>query len=516
MKKSLGRRLGRLVGKLVVLIRKNKVISIVVAVIVLITIVGIIVAACSGSGSSTATNSGISQGQSASDDAESEEKSGGLFSFFTKKSGSSDSGNISDIVEEDPVILAYNADTKDGYMNNCIFLGDSRTVAAVNYGFLQDDNVLAQVGIAHTSFAKNTFTNNSGKQYTMDSFLASHPAPVIYLSLGVNGMNGISEDKYKSTYEELVDDIMSKSPESNLVIMSIWPVDDNGRYKNSVQNSWIEKYNSFLLELCEKKGIHYLNVNEILTDDEGQMKVEYDAGDGLHYAPGAYTDILEYIIHHPVPGVSDTGSFVVKKVATNNTYTRLVNSGTNSTDDGTDLMAQAQLLEQQRQAAEAQKLAEAEASKKYAEEEAKRIEEERKKKEKEEAEAAAAAAAAEAEKKTECSHSYMAATCKNPETCSKCGATRGSANAQAHDFSGGSAKNCTRCGATNPNYVAPAVDPTPSTPEPTPSIPGSETPTPGTENPTPEPETPTVDPTPVTPEPETPSEPEPASEPTSE
>jgi len=486
MKKSLGGRLGNLTGKFLVLIKKNKVISIVVAVLLLITIVGIIAVSCSGGSSSEASNAGTLQGQNTATDSENEEKSGGLFSFFTKKSGSSDSGNTSDTVEEDPVILAYNADTKDGYMNNCIFLGDSRTVAAVNYGFLQDDNVLAQVGIAHTSFARNTFTNNSGKQYTMDSFLASHPAPVIYLSLGVNGMNGISEEKYESTYEELVDDIISKSPDSNLVIMSIWPVDDNGRYAKSVQNSWINKYNDFLLDLCEKKGIHYLNVNEILTDSEGQMKVEYDAGDGLHYAPGAYTDILEYIIHHPVLGVSDTGSFVVKKVATNNTYTRLVNSGANSTDDGSDLLAQAQFLEQQRQL-EAQQKAEEEAAKqKYAEEEAKRLAEEKKRKEQEEAEAAAAA-----QKNTECSHTYAAATCTSPEKCTKCGVTRGSA--LGHDFAGGSAKNCTRCGTENPNYVAPAVvDPTPATPE-------SETQTPGSENPPSDPSV--VDPSPTTPDP---------------
>jgi len=502
MKERIMRKIKSIVKKTIALVRKHKIISATIAVLLLIVIAAIIASLSSGKSVSQSVPGAASNGQNTSGEVEDEGKKGGLFSFFTKKSddGTSD-GSSTDSVEEDPVILAYNANTKDGYMNNCIFLGDSRTVAAVNYGFLQDDNVLAQVGIAHTSFARNTFTNNSGKQYTMDSFLASHPAPVIYLSLGVNGMNGISEEKYESTYEELVDDIISKSPGSNLVIMSIWPVDDNGRYAKSVQNSWINKYNDFLLNLCEKKGIHYLNVNEILTDSEGQMKVEYDAGDGLHYAPGAYTDILEYIIHHPVPGVSDTGSFVVKKVATNNTYTRLVNSGSGN-DDGTDLMAQAQLLEQQRQL-EAQQKAEEEAAKqKYAEEEAKRLAEEKKKKEQEEAEAAAAA-----QKNAECNHTYAAATCTSSEKCTKCGATRGSA--LGHDFAGGSAKNCTRCGAANPNYVAPAVvNPTPTTPEPETPTPGTENPTPGTENPTPGTETPTVDPTPTPePEPETPSEP---------
>ena len=65
----------------------------------------------------------------------------------------------------DPTVLALNEKTRNGYMNNCLFLGDSRTVAMVSYGFVSDDNVLAQVGIAHTSVEKNTFTNNAGMKY---------------------------------------------------------------------------------------------------------------------------------------------------------------------------------------------------------------------------------------------------------------------------------------------------------------------------------------------------------------
>ena len=65
----------------------------------------------------------------------------------------------------DTTVLAKKEGAKDGYLNRCVFLGDSRTVAMVNYGFFNDDAALAQIGISHPSFASNKFINNAGKEY---------------------------------------------------------------------------------------------------------------------------------------------------------------------------------------------------------------------------------------------------------------------------------------------------------------------------------------------------------------
>ena len=218
------------------------------------------------------------------------------------------------VEEEAPTVLEYNASTRPGYMNNCYFLGDSRTVAMVSYGFISDSHVLAKVGISHTSVESTTFMQNSGKQYTVKQYLQSVKPPVVYICYGVNGMNGISEEKYEKTYTELVEHIIDMAPDSKIVLMSIWPVDDNGRYKGSVKNEWINTYNDFLLALAEYEGIYYLNVSSVLTDPNGSIKREFDSGDGLHYKASAYNTIIDYIMHHPVKGISDEGEFKVHYV----------------------------------------------------------------------------------------------------------------------------------------------------------------------------------------------------------
>ncbi|MCR5790334.1 MAG: hypothetical protein K6G83_10655 [Lachnospiraceae bacterium] len=215
---------------------------------------------------------------------------------------------------EESTELSYKENAGKGYLNRCVFLGDSRTVAMVNYGFINDDEALAQIGISHTSFKTNTFVNNAGKEYTLKSYLASHQSPVIYIALGVNGINDPSEEHYESTFIDLIDTVMEQAPYSNVVLMSIGPVDDNGAYRKTVQNAWIEKYNEFLKQTAEEKHIFYLNVSEVLTGPNGQVKPEYDGGDGLHYTSSGCDAIFHYIYEHPVPGISDEGEYVVHYV----------------------------------------------------------------------------------------------------------------------------------------------------------------------------------------------------------
>jgi|GEM_PF-3840893 len=306
---------------------------------------------------------------------------------------------------EDTTVLPKKEGAKKGYLNRCVFLGDSRTVAMVNYGFFNDDAALAQIGISHPSFEKNTFINNAGKEYTMKSYLESHQAPVIYIALGVNGINDPSEEHYKETFRTLVDHVADMAPNSNIVLMAIGPVDDNGTYKKTVQNAWVDKYNAFLLDMAKEKHIFYLDIAEILKGSNGQVKPEYDAGDGLHYSGSGCEAIFNYIVEHPVPGIPDDGEYVVKYIKSNPNRTKvtmddgsgidqdklqdlmnMMMEGSSSTKTSSSSSADAAALQAQKEREEAQRREE--------EEKKRREEEERRQREKEEEEARRAAEAA--------------------------------------------------------------------------------------------------------------------------
>ena len=281
----------------------------------------------------------------------------------------------------DTTVLVKKEGAKEGYLNRCVFLGDSRTVAMVNYGFFNDDSALAQIGISHPAFASNKFMNNAGKEYTMKSYLESHQAQVIYILLGVNGINDSSEDHYKNTFISLIDRVAELAPNSNIVLVSIGPVDDNGRYKDYVQNALIDKYNDFLLEIAKEKHIFYLDIAEVLKGSDGQVKSEYNGGDGLHYSGKGCEAIFNYIVEHPVPGISDEGEYVVKYVKPDPNKVKVTTGDESGINEGNfgDLMDIMGITEDQNASdasSQSSTVTEDEEAKKKAEEEKKKQEEE--------------------------------------------------------------------------------------------------------------------------------------------
>lgn len=205
--------------------------------------------------------------------------------------------------EEAETVLAYSGTKSETYLNHCIFLGDSRTVAMANYGYVAEDSTLAEVGLAHVNAINHTYTYSTGLQYTMSTYLETHRADVIYISYGVNGISFTEEEQYKEKYGELVDYVMDAAPDSKIVIQGIWPIREGYAMTEKFTNANIDYYNDFLLELAEEKGVYYLDSNEVLKDDYNMMKDEYNSGDGLHYNEAGYEEAVSYLLSHTVPGV---------------------------------------------------------------------------------------------------------------------------------------------------------------------------------------------------------------------
>jgi lysophospholipase L1-like esterase len=187
-----------------------------------------------------------------------------------------------------------------------MFLGDSRTVAMVNYGYVPEDSTLAQVGLSHVDARQNVYNQTTtGLQYTWDTYLETHKADVIYISYGINGLSYTDEDTYKQSYEDLVDDVIQQCPDSKIVLQSIWPVREGYAATADILNSRVDYYNEFLYAMAEEKGIYYLDTESVLKDDEGAMNTIYNSGDGLHYNESAYEVIFSYLLSHTVPQIEE-------------------------------------------------------------------------------------------------------------------------------------------------------------------------------------------------------------------
>ena len=206
-------------------------------------------------------------------------------------------------LDPDGITLSYDGSMSKDYLQSCIFLGDSRIVGMALYGYIDTNTALAQIGLNHNNAMDITYSTSTGEIYTFDSYLVTHPSKVIYICSGVNGLTQ-NESRFKADYQELVEHVKYLCPDSNVVIQSIWPSRDDGMYTATVSNEKIDYYNEYLYDLAAEEDCYYLDIQGALKDEEGQMMKQYDSGDGLHYNQNGYTDIIAYIVSHPVPGVT--------------------------------------------------------------------------------------------------------------------------------------------------------------------------------------------------------------------
>lgn len=193
-----------------------------------------------------------------------------------------------------------------GYIDSCVFLGDSRTVAMSTYGLIPERLTLAQTGLSHMDAETTTYTYlQSGLTTNFSTFMSQHSdAEVVYIGYGVNGIAYTDETEYKDSYTELVSDVIERMPRARVVIASILPVKEGYAATAGTTNAQIDSYNTFLYNLARNLNIYYLDVASVCKGNDGGMADEYNVGDGLHYNEEGCRQILKYILTHPVPDVT--------------------------------------------------------------------------------------------------------------------------------------------------------------------------------------------------------------------
>lgn len=109
----------------------------------------------------------------------------------------------------------------------------------------------------------------------------------VYIGLGVNEL-WRDMDALRGCYMEMLEELMSYSSDSIIVLMGVPPVsayksDTNANYTREL----VAEYNEMLLGLAEDWGVWYLDTGSALADEEGYLPSEVTE-DGLHFTPAWY------------------------------------------------------------------------------------------------------------------------------------------------------------------------------------------------------------------------------------
>ncbi len=112
----------------------------------------------------------------------------------------------------------------------------------------------------------------------------------IFLLVGINDIAaGRSVDKIAADYELLVKEIRESTPQTDLYLQSVMPVDlREGLWKKLAgKEKMIPALNKRIKAIAEENGATYIDLWPALADDEGRLRSEY-TNDGLHLLGQGY------------------------------------------------------------------------------------------------------------------------------------------------------------------------------------------------------------------------------------
>jgi len=210
--------------------------------------------------------------------------------------------------------LQESVDMGQDYIDSLIFIGESTTYHLKNRGVLSGGKNTTRVwgdesGTLNLTLSIDTqkiVYPETGEKLTFREAAARKKPKYVVLTFGLNGAVGnvrLGEEYYKSCYRKLIGEIKSGSPDTKVILQSAPPVAENmdmSRYSVTLKelNELIDTLNSWTLSLAEEDGHKYLATNEVLKDENGALKLEYQVGDGHHLTAEGYRQMLYYIRTH--------------------------------------------------------------------------------------------------------------------------------------------------------------------------------------------------------------------------
>jgi len=177
----------------------------------------------------------------------------------------------------------------EGYFEDALFIGDSRTVGLEEYGNLEGADFFAAVGMSVYNLTEQKADTAGEKNINIETLLSNHSYGKIYFMLGLNEL-GYNRQKTVDRYRAWVEYIRQMQPQAILFIeANLHVTAEKSKSDEESRNEDIDEFNNYIKELADNKNIFYVDVNEIFDNKEGCLRPDLTF-DGVHILAKYYGD----------------------------------------------------------------------------------------------------------------------------------------------------------------------------------------------------------------------------------
>lgn len=212
--------------------------------------------------------------------------------------------NILNITENEINIIEpkeYWKTADDDYFDDAVFIGDSRTE-----GFILNNGLTAKItsytykGLSVDKIFTDKVINMDGKKLTIIEALKETSFSKVYIMLGINEIGWVYSSMFIDKYAKIIDEIKNINPKCTIYVQSIIPVTEKVSNEHQyIKNNKINEYNSLIKEMAEEKSVYYLNVQEVIVNENGILPNDA-ATDGIHLNKKYCEKWFEYLKNHTI------------------------------------------------------------------------------------------------------------------------------------------------------------------------------------------------------------------------
>lgn len=179
-------------------------------------------------------------------------------------------------------------------MENCLLIGDSRTVGLQMFGTLDDADFFASTGLGPQKIGSARIEMDGLGKLTLNELLACRSYERIYLMMGINDV-GYPAGSTLKKYAALVDQIRAAQPNALLILMGNLHVSKAWSDNDSIiNNPVLDAFNAQTAALADGRTIFYLDPNPLFDDADGALSAE-KCTDGAHLRPRYYIEWSQWL-----------------------------------------------------------------------------------------------------------------------------------------------------------------------------------------------------------------------------
>ena len=185
----------------------------------------------------------------------------------------------------------------ESYFDDALFIGDSRTVGLRDYTDLSEHaDFYCETSLTIYKVMEENFKGLG----TIEEALGAKDYGKIYIMVGINELGRGTTEDFMAKYTEVVDRLHELEPEAKIIIQGLMRVSGEKSESDAIfNNSNINARNRAIATLADNETIFYIDVNEVVCDEEGNLNGDYTF-DQIHLL-GVYDDLWkQFLLSHGI------------------------------------------------------------------------------------------------------------------------------------------------------------------------------------------------------------------------